>query len=45
MEFLHFHNQFVADLAADDEHNNLIFFHIIQGAKVSRAQIPKPFPA
>jgi hypothetical protein len=38
MEFLPFHNQFVADLLAHDEHNNLVFFHIIQGAKISCAQ-------
>jgi len=38
MEFLSFHNQFVADLLADDKHNNLAIFYIIQGTKISCPQ-------
>jgi hypothetical protein len=39
MELLTFHNQFVAQLAADDENDNLISLDILQGTQISRPQL------
>jgi hypothetical protein len=39
MELLAFHNQFVADLAPDNQDNNLVSFHIVQGTQVSCPQL------
>src|SRR5690349_17759676 len=39
MELLAFHNQLVANLAADREDDNLIVLNIIQDSEVSRAKL------
>ena len=38
MKFLPFHNQFIADFSAHDEHHDFLVFYIIQGAQISCAQ-------
>jgi hypothetical protein len=35
MKLLAFHNQFVPDLASDDQDDNLVSLNIIQGTQVS----------
>ena len=39
MKFLTFHNEFISDLAADDEQNHFCAFHIIQYAKITGAEL------
>jgi hypothetical protein len=39
MELLSFHNQPIADFPTDDEQDNLVSFHIVQGTQVARPQL------
>ena len=38
MKLLPFHNQFVSDFSPNNEHDNLMSFHIIQRPQISCAQ-------
>jgi hypothetical protein len=39
MELLSFHNQLVPHFASDDQDDNLVSLHIIQGAQVACPQL------
>jgi hypothetical protein len=38
MEFLAFHNQFVSDFLSNDQQDNLVPLHILQGTQISRTE-------
>jgi len=41
MEFLAFDDQFIPDLAADEQNENFFAFHIIQDAQISRSKFAR----